>query len=588
MIFRPKRLPCLPQSDPAPDRRQAQRYAKRAEYGYNYDLVEGIAVAGHYPPTDSYPTKAKLQLIGVAETLNFNHDVAAVQGLNPLRHAGRRAKRAVKRRGGARRHAAAGRPFHSLEATVAKGPRLQMSRPSDFRSMFAFIDLPPLLEVLGRRPHGDDVLFAWQRVAGANPLLIAPADKDFLKGMKIPKKAVEAALGKGWTLAKALGEGRLFGTDHRILEGVPTGTWHFGTKRKFIYGPRALFAWREQSIETPGYLFPVAIQCETGGPVFTPADGVRWKMAKLTVQIADGNLHESVLHLGRTHLVMEALTLASRRNLAPQHPLMVLLAPHLEGTLTINDQAAHNLIAVGGIVPTLFAPTRDALIGLIRDDLKTYNVLDSKPVYDRNSLLEHPFMQDAHWIYNAIENFVRSYVGLYYGTDETVVTDSELQQMWTELGSTDGGRLNVPAMDSVETLIEHLSALIWIGSGQHSALNFAQFPFMGFVPNMPGSGYAPAPTLDTPQEEVELFNMYPPLDRGWLHFDTVFQLSNVQANTLGHYPRGHFVDPRALEVVGQFKRELTTASGIIKGQNENRLLTYPFLIPEHIPASIHI
>lgn len=43
------------------------------------------------------------------------------------------------------------------------------------------------------------------------------------------------------------------------------------------------------------------------------------------------------VHLAQTHLVSEAFCLATQRTLAPSHPLHVLLAPHFEGTLFINE-----------------------------------------------------------------------------------------------------------------------------------------------------------------------------------------------------------------------------------------------------------
>ena len=84
-------------------------------------------------------------------------------------------------------------------------------------------------------------------------------------------------------------------------------------------------------------------------PIFTPSAAADaqwgWEMAKLVVQVADGNYHELFTHLARTHLVIEAFAVATHRHLAQAHPLWALLVPHFEGTLFINDQAATSLIA---------------------------------------------------------------------------------------------------------------------------------------------------------------------------------------------------------------------------------------------------
>src|SRR5207237_10363668 len=76
------------------------------------------------------------------------------------------------------------------------------------------------------------------------------------------------------------------------------------------YAPLALFALPQGGKS----LAPVAIQCSPvpgdGNPIFTPQDGYNWLIAKTTVQIADGNFHEAVSHLGRTHLFIEPFVLA--------------------------------------------------------------------------------------------------------------------------------------------------------------------------------------------------------------------------------------------------------------------------------------
>ncbi len=76
-----------------------------------------------------------------------------------------------------------------------------------------------------------------------------------------------------------------------------------------------------------------------------PPEYWQWQAAMSLVQVADGNYHELFVHLGRTHLIIEAFTIATNRCLAESHPVNVLLLPHFEGTLFINNSAAGSLIA---------------------------------------------------------------------------------------------------------------------------------------------------------------------------------------------------------------------------------------------------
>src|SRR5262249_36733864 len=193
----------------------------------------------------------------------------------------------------------------------------------------------------------EDSEFAAMRVAGPNPLMI---DRIKALDVRLPitEEQYQSVMGTEDSLEKALADGRLYLTDYSVFDGAIDGS--FPAAQKFNYAPLALFG-----IPPGGQsLVPVAIQCAPrpgpDNPIFLPKDGDKWLSAKTIVQIADANFHEVVSHLGRTHLFIEPFIIATHNQLSPTHPLFVLLTPHFEGTLAINDAAQRILIAPFSLV----------------------------------------------------------------------------------------------------------------------------------------------------------------------------------------------------------------------------------------------
>ena len=153
-------------------------------------------------------------------------------------------------------------------------------------------------------------------------------------------------MGTDDSLKAAIEEGRLYLADYQSLEGAANGT--FPKEQKYVYAPLALFA-VPKGTDSSRLMRSVAIQC-TQNPqdelIFTPKSGkYAWLFAKTIVQMANSNYHEALSHLGRTHLFVGRFAIATHRQLPDNHALSLLLRPHFEGTLLINDGAQKSLIA---------------------------------------------------------------------------------------------------------------------------------------------------------------------------------------------------------------------------------------------------
>ena len=145
------------------------------------------------------------------------------------------------------------------------------------------------------------------------------------------------------TLESALGAGRMFLLDYKVLEGITV-------KNGYLTQPFCLLY-----ADNQGRLRPVAIQLfqEKGpdAPVFTPRDPFwLWLTAKTFVQSADAAYHEVVAHLLHTHLVSETFAVATARRLHPRHPLHELMKPFFRFTMAINHGARTSMLAPGGAI----------------------------------------------------------------------------------------------------------------------------------------------------------------------------------------------------------------------------------------------
>jgi arachidonate 15-lipoxygenase len=459
--------------------------------------------------------------------------------------------------------------------------------------LFQLISLPAVSQ-----NFQEDAVFAAMRVAGPNPLVIERVKAPDTR-LPITEEQYQSVMGALDSLAKSVAEGRLYLADYSVFDGAVDGS--FPAAQKFNYAPLALFA------VPPGgqSLVPVAIQCAPqpgpDNPIFLPRDGDNWLIAKTIVQIADANFHEAVSHLGRTHLFIEPFVIATHNQLSPTHPLSVLLMPHFEGTLAINDAAQRLLIAP-------FSPTDRLLSGSIDQSrlfairaaqsyqlnvntLTLPQMLARRGVDDTNCLPDYPYRDDALLIWAAISQWVEDYVSHYYSFDAAVQGDTELQNWVAELVAHDGGRLNnVGAANRISKrsqLVELVTVICFTASGQHAAVNYPQAATMTYTPAAPLAGYAPFPVTLKGSSEGDLLKFLPPLEMAKLQLDILYLLGSVYFTRLGDYGNDYFTDPVIQNYLAKFKQELIKIEEEITERNKKRT-PYEFLLPSKIPQSINI
>lgn len=569
--------PTLPGDDRDTEGRAKTLADAREAYTYDYSY-QGLCFTGELPKSEQFDLPYVEQSLKATAALKANRAGADVVGVTE-----------------AVRDALSGPP--SLTELTEEWRNAKdtgrVGSIAEYEAMFRTIRRPAAVDVWDA-----DWAFAWQRVAGAVPTLIARVDR-LPANLPVTQAHFEAALGPGASLDAALADGRLYLVDYARFDGIPCGVYPpdgDAPVRKHLEAPLALFCNTEQQ-----GLLPVAIQCHQrpgpDHPIYTPADGARWRLAKAVVQVADANLEGIVVHFGYTHMIVQRFILAARRQLSARHPILALLTPHFRYTLAANAYSRKDLVTPNGTQDRVLAPALEATLAVLRESIREVSLDDLDPAIAAakagvdDPRLEHPFRDDQLTVFAPVRRWVEGYVDLYYASDEDVAADPEVRAMLDEIGSPDGGRLpllvrGVRPRTRAE-LVDLCARVIHRASTYHAAINYNWYDWMAFIPNMPAAGSIAVPPPGVEVTDQTLLDMMPPRGLGWETITQVFSVDSLHVNFLGDVPKGHFADPRVAPLHERFRRELEAAEATIEARNATRRLPYIALLPSRITASIN-
>lgn len=443
----------------------------------------------------------------------------------------------------------------------------------------------------------NDIFFGIQRIANMNHSVIALCTK-------IPEKlaVTDDILGpllEGSTLQQVIDAKCLFIVDYQILENLPCKSAAY-----LVCAPLALFF-----LNGEGHLVPVAIQLKQqpakDNPVFLPTDPLwTWMMAKMWYNNADASYHQSLTHLGFTHLLMEGIVVVTHRNISQSHPLFKLLAPHYLYLIAINTRGLDLLVSEGGWVDKTMNIGTKGMFELIRRGINVWRMdvhgtlpedLKARGMDDPNVLPSYHFREDAIPLYRAIHNYVQKYVDLYYDKPEKITGDWEIQNWVMEIVKPREqggcGLLGVPGNGKVENkeqLTTILTSIIFTCSVSHAATNFPQYDEYAFPPNYPAHMKGKPPTDKTPLDEKDILKALPDKPTTLDVMVVTKILSDKGTNSLGDFEVQYIFDPPARKIVQEFRDELKEISKQVKERNKTRNPQYWWLDPEFVPNSISI
>jgi hypothetical protein len=451
-------------------------------------------------------------------------------------------------------------------------------------------DKAPVPSVIER--YASDEEFGRQRLNGINPFLIKRCDV-IPDHFPVEQSTVAALLGDGPDLAALRESGRLYLLDLAILDGIEP------VPGRYLTAPMCLF-----HVDDKKRLMPLAIQLgqsPAAGPIFTPQDDYwLWQTVKTHVQCADAQVQECVSHLLRTHMVMETIAIATHRRLSMAHPLHQLLVPHFRFTMAINHSARTRMLAPEGPIDRTMSVGAKGAMALCAkgwtewsfDQYDLRNDLKSRGVDDPALLPGYYYRDDALKLWDVIATFVGEVVGAFYHDDGEVAGDPELQAWALELSDKDSGNFRGFANDgilTVERLAHIVTTIVFLATGEHSGVNNGQYDLYSFIPNIPGSIFAPPPTSKAPLTEQSLFESLPRPVTAAKQIAMVYLLSEPTETPIGAYsPRFFAGNPEIEPIVERFENALRKVAKTIEARNAGLATPYLYMHPASIYPSIEI
>jgi hypothetical protein len=396
------------------------------------------------------------------------------------------------------------------------------------------------VDILTENWINDDLEFARQRLGAANPNVIAKyagTDSDLTDLVNNSAGAINKTE-LITTLTTANANGTLFVCDYSsALNGIAKNDY-VQTNFKPDYMPDGFFFsvpiafFVADTSDGSEVLKPVAIQIDAINDAyfFTPQDSANaWLLAKLWTASADAQWWFSGTHLFNTHSIdmlfgISALNLIEQGLLDENHPIVVLMSPHLKKVFDVNTAVYDASDATVGIYQKGsfcdgFLPTgRIGIYQLINDLYQNYSFDDmafDKTIAARNMQSQDfsgsfPYRDDGEIWWKTISNFVANIVDATYASDTEVADDKQLNQWMqlTESAFNQDGTTRFTWIATISYLKQMMSNLFFLATVQHTSVNNSMLPGWAFVPN--GSfAMTSAPPTDGNVDDQALLDSLP-------------------------------------------------------------------------------
>lgn len=484
----------------------------------------------------------------------------------------------------------------------------------------------------------DDGEFARQRLGAANPNVIARydgslADLTTLLANGTGSRDVSALTRQ---LADALAQKTLYWTDYSAILG-PVASNNYVRNGQYFSVPRVFFIY----VKATGQLLPATIQLTPNGYWFTPADDANsWLAAKLHAASADAQWWFSGTHLFNSHSIdmvfgIAALNLVAQGRLDLDHPILMLINPHLKKVYDINN-AVYDYQGSGGIyrkgqfcdlsLPTGRIGIYQIINGLYQNydfDANAFDTTLSARGMDNSGYPgAFPYRDDGQVWWDAIAGFAAGVVTATYSDDAAVAGDVALNA-WMRLVQSafnHDGTTRFTWTPTVAGLTRTMTNLMFVTTVQHTAVNNTMFDAYAFLPNGAFAMTGAPPSGPGVSDAGLLAALPDPQDSGALADAILGQIGFVMAGTAtvpylawgdgsltslqAMYPYDAHTQPGQYQAVAQYYQSLQAAKTTIAQQQQQReaaykqanpaattipnSVSYPYLAVDAVMACIQI
>jgi len=482
----------------------------------------------------------------------------------------------------------------------------------------------------------EDWFLGQQMLQGVAPTLLQLVSKALPANLAVTDEILGNLLG-GLTIQQAIENKLLFVVDLNMLDGIQSfkgGSLSVDEaiqeKERYFAAAIGLFFLNKTAEE----LLPVAIQLgqdPATSPVYTPQDTApEWAVAKMFFQCGIGQFHQVSVHALRTHLGSEPWEIAVMRNLPSFHPVYKLIKPHMWYTVMISMIARSSLINPAGAFDKFFAIGATAEqwsetplysnnsnaswqnVGYVElfqrsyknwsSDLNVFpNAVNNRGVGKEDLPIDYPYRDDGGLMWDALHTFVCDMLKLSYKNDTAVTSDKYLQAFEKDIifglakqSPSDRPPFAKDAFSTVDNLCETVTAAIWGSGYQHSAVNYLQYDYYGYVPNMPLAMMKPVPARGQGPTSMEEVKEYLP---GYVNAGQQIEVTYILSTYYTHQVYSDQVARTFSQfnatwqekaVLDKFKATLSDNERSITAKNKKRRVYYSVYLPSNCPISITV